>query len=50
MWIQKELTLRPRPRGFHLVTTELLAYLLFHLLCGEKSGILCYRQSYYEGR
>jgi secondary thiamine-phosphate synthase enzyme len=27
MWIQKELTLRPRSRGFHLVTTELLASL-----------------------
>ena len=27
MWIQKELTLKPRSRGFHLVTTELLASL-----------------------
>jgi secondary thiamine-phosphate synthase enzyme len=25
MWIQHELTLRPRPRGFHLVTDEVLA-------------------------
>ena len=24
MWIQRELTLDPRPRGFHLVTAELL--------------------------
>jgi secondary thiamine-phosphate synthase enzyme len=24
MWIQKEITLRPRPRGFHLVTDEVL--------------------------
>lgn len=24
MWIQREITLRPRPRGFHLVTRELL--------------------------
>jgi secondary thiamine-phosphate synthase enzyme len=23
MWLQREITLRPRPRGFHLVTTEL---------------------------
>ena len=25
MWIQTEITLRPRPRGFHLVTDEVLA-------------------------
>jgi secondary thiamine-phosphate synthase enzyme len=25
MWIQAEITLRPRPRGFHLVTDEVLA-------------------------
>jgi secondary thiamine-phosphate synthase enzyme len=25
MWIQTEITLRPRPRGFHLVTEEVLA-------------------------
>ena len=24
MWIQREITLRPRPRGFHLVTDEVL--------------------------
>ncbi len=24
MWLQKELTLKPRPRGFHLVTDEVL--------------------------
>ena len=24
MWIQSEITLRPRPRGFHLVTDEVL--------------------------
>lgn len=24
MWIQKEISLRPRPRGFHLVTDEVL--------------------------
>lgn len=27
MWIQKNLTLKARPRGFHLVTSELLAQL-----------------------
>src|SRR4051794_22572428 len=25
MWIQREVTLRPRPRGFHLVTRDVLA-------------------------
>lgn len=25
MWLQKEIDLRPRPRGFHLVTDEVLA-------------------------
>ena len=24
MWVQREITLEPRPRGFHLVTRELL--------------------------
>ena len=24
MWLQREITLRPRPRGFHLVTREVL--------------------------
>ena len=27
MWIQKNLTLKARPRGFHLITSELLARL-----------------------
>ena len=27
MWIQKKLTLKPRPRGFHLVTQEIVAQL-----------------------
>lgn len=27
MWLQRELTLEPRPRGFHLVTHEVLAQL-----------------------
>ena len=25
MWIQSQITLRPRPRGFHLVTDEVVA-------------------------
>jgi secondary thiamine-phosphate synthase enzyme len=24
MWVQREITLRPRPRGFHLITREVL--------------------------
>lgn len=24
MWLQKELTLKPRPRGFHLITDEII--------------------------
>ncbi|MEY2696577.1 MAG: hypothetical protein RL333_715 [Pseudomonadota bacterium] len=35
MWIQKTLTLTPRPRGFHLVTREIMAQLpelgVFHV-------------------
>src|SRR3954467_5964786 len=27
MWIQRELTLRPRPRGFHLITRDVLSAL-----------------------
>jgi secondary thiamine-phosphate synthase enzyme len=27
MWIQRDLTLEPRPRGFHLVTREIVAQL-----------------------
>lgn len=27
MWLQKDITLKARPRGFHLITTELLAQL-----------------------
>ena len=25
MWVQRELTLRPRPRGFHLITRDVLS-------------------------
>lgn len=27
MWLQKRITLKPRPRGFHLITEELLEFL-----------------------
>jgi secondary thiamine-phosphate synthase enzyme len=27
MWVQRELTLRPRPRGFHLITRDVLSAL-----------------------
>ncbi|WP_041806655.1 secondary thiamine-phosphate synthase enzyme YjbQ [Rhodothermus marinus] len=27
MWVQRTITLRPRPRGFHLITDEVLAQL-----------------------
>lgn len=27
MWIQKEIVLKPRSRGFHLITSEILAHL-----------------------
>lgn len=49
MWQQKTLTLRPRPRGFHLVTDEILAALpelsrcqvgLLHLLLQHTSASL----------
>ncbi|MGC4009433.1 MAG: secondary thiamine-phosphate synthase enzyme YjbQ [Pseudomonas sp.] len=49
MWQQKTITLRPRPRGFHLVTDEILAALpelskcrvgLLHLLLQHTSASL----------
>ncbi len=49
MWLQRELTLDPRPRGFHLVTREVLAALpelqdvavgLLHLLIRHTSASL----------
>jgi secondary thiamine-phosphate synthase enzyme len=49
MWLQRELTLDPRPRGFHLVTSEVLAALpelaemsvgLLHLLLLHTSASL----------
>ena len=49
MWLQRQLTLEPRPRGFHLVTGEVLAALpelgdvqvgLLHLLLMHTSAAL----------
>ena len=49
MWIQREITLEPRPRGFHLVTREVLGALpelrelrvgLAHLLLQHTSASL----------
>lgn len=49
MWQQKSITLRPRPRGFHLITEEILAALpelsecrvgLLHLLLQHTSASL----------
>jgi secondary thiamine-phosphate synthase enzyme len=49
MWLQRELTLEPRPRGFHLVTGEVLTHLpelqevtvgLLHLLIRHTSASL----------
>lgn len=38
MWIQKEITLKPRSRGFHLVTEEILSQL--PELRGMKIGVM----------
>jgi secondary thiamine-phosphate synthase enzyme len=49
VWVQREITLRPRPRGFHLVTREILGELpelgdvrvgLLHLLIRHTSAAL----------
>jgi secondary thiamine-phosphate synthase enzyme len=37
MWLQRDLTLRPRPRGFHLVTREVVEQL--PELAGLKAGL-----------
>ena len=36
MWVQHEILLNPRPRGFHLITAELVAHMpeLFRLKVG----------------
>lgn len=38
MWLQKELRLKPRPRGFHLITDEILQQL--PELSGYRIGLL----------
>src|ERR1700761_6245524 len=38
MWVQREVTLRPRPRGFHLVTRDVLEAL--PELRGVRAGLL----------
>ncbi len=49
MWVQREITLEPRPRGFHVITREVLAALgeleqvqrgLLHLLIQHTSASL----------
>jgi secondary thiamine-phosphate synthase enzyme len=49
MWLQRDVTLKPRPRGFHLVTRDVLAQLpevaqlgvgLLHLLIQHTSASL----------
>jgi secondary thiamine-phosphate synthase enzyme len=54
IWLQRELTLEPRPRGFHLVTREVLGGLpelarlesgLLHLLIRHTSASLCLNEN-----
>jgi secondary thiamine-phosphate synthase enzyme len=54
MWIQREITLEPRPRGFHLVTREVLRALpelegigigLLHLLITHTSASLALNEN-----
>ncbi len=54
MWLQREITLAPRPRGFHVVTRELLAELpeldslelgLLHLLIKHTSASLALNEN-----
>jgi secondary thiamine-phosphate synthase enzyme len=54
MWIQREITLEPRPRGFHLVTREVLGSLpeleqlgvgLLHLLIRHTSASLALNEN-----
>ncbi|MGH2873429.1 MAG: secondary thiamine-phosphate synthase enzyme YjbQ [Solirubrobacteraceae bacterium] len=53
-WLQRRLTLEPRPRGFHLVTDEVLGALpelrqcnvgLLHLLIGHTSASLALNEN-----
>jgi len=54
MWIQREITLEPRPRGFHLVTREVLGALpdlgeievgMLHLLIAHTSASLALNEN-----
>ena len=54
MWVQREITLEPRPRGFHLVTREVLGALpelgevgvgLLHLLIQHTSASLALNEN-----
>lgn len=52
MWKQIEINLRPRPRGFHLVTREIVAELgelprvgLLHLFIKHTSASLCINEN-----
>jgi secondary thiamine-phosphate synthase enzyme len=54
MWLQREIELQPRPRGFHLVTREVLAALpelrelqigLLHLLIRHTSASLALNEN-----
>jgi secondary thiamine-phosphate synthase enzyme len=54
MWVQREIRLAPRPRGFHLVTRELLGELpelreigvgLLHLLIAHTSASLALNEN-----
>ena len=54
MWIQQEITLEPRPRGFHLVTREVLTALpdlrelevgVLHLLIAHTSASLALNEN-----
>ena len=54
MWIQKRISLRPRRRGFHLVTEEILTQLpelaqlkvgLLHLFIQHTSASLCINEN-----
>src|ERR1700760_3243787 len=54
MWVQREISLDPRPRGFHLVTREILGALpelgeisvgLLHLLIQHTSAALALNEN-----
>lgn len=54
MWIQKEISLPPKSRGFHLITAEILAQLpelgdisvgLLHLFIQHTSAALCINEN-----